>query len=114
MKKDFKPFRIGTVFNPIGARFSGVNPTLKSVSIRFPSRLNAMALDPGKITTNKNLVYSPVEVIFVVKIYKDIYINITGNKREIKISKSSRRQSLIKHAIILMRNALGVNDGIYI
>jgi len=114
MKKDFKPFRIGTVFNPIGARFSGVNPTLKSVSIRFPSRLNAMALDPGKITTNKNLVYSPGEVIFVVKIYKDIYVRVTDKKGEIEISQSSRRQSLIKHTIFLMRGALSVDDGLYV
>ncbi len=114
MKKDFKPFKVGTVFNPMKVRFSGIRPRLKSVKIRFPSRLNAMALDPGKITTNKNLVYSPGEVIFVVKIYKDIHIRITKEKGKIEISNSSRRRPLIKHAALLMKSVLGVDDGLYI
>jgi len=114
MKLNFKPFRVGTIFNPIREKFSNIKVASNSISIKFPSRLNAMALDPSKITANKNLVYNPGEIVFMIKTYKDITVKITDRKNEIEISKFSCRQSLIRHAVILMREALDVNDGLYI
>lgn len=114
MKTDFKPFKVGTVFNPVKKNFPNIRPAGKSIRIKFPSRLNAMALDPSKITSNRNLIYTPGEIIFIVKIYKDIHIEITNKKGEIKISESSLRQSLIRHAVFLMRKALDVTDGLHI
>ncbi len=114
MKKDFKPYKIGTVFNSLGVNYSGLIPAYKGVEVNFPSRLNAMALDPSKITSNNNLVYTPGEIIFVVKIYSRVTIEISNKKGEIRISSSSPRHSLINHVVFLMRKALAINDGFYI
>jgi predicted sugar kinase len=114
MKTDFKPFKIGTVFNPIKPERLSPRPVLKNISIKFPSRLNAMAIDPSKITSNKNLVYTPGEVIFSVKIYKHIYVERIKEKKEIIISDGSSRKPLIEHSALLMRKALKIDDGLYI
>jgi len=114
MKTDFNPYRVGTVFNPIKIRLSGIRPAYKGVKIRFPSRLNAMAIDPSKIANNKNLVYTPGEVVFSVGIYKSVGVKVFDNDGKLKISQRSKRKSLIKHAYILMKKALNFKEGLYI
>ena len=54
-KNDFEPFAVGTIFNPLS-----VSPTIstapcKRVVIKYPSRLEAMALDPPIIITAANI-----------------------------------------------------------
>jgi predicted sugar kinase len=111
MKIDFEPYRIGAVFNPLDLRGS-FTPKFKEISIKFPSRLNAMAIDPSKITTNKNMIYTPGEVVFSIKLYANINVKTTSKKGQIKISKTSKRRNLIKHAVMLMRNTLKDNSGL--
>lgn len=113
MKTDFKPFKIGKVYNPISVKKTNLKPAHRKISIKFPSRLNAMALDPSKITSNKNLVYTPGEVVFIINIYKYVSIKVT-NKKNIEISKTSLRKSLIMHTAILMKKALKFKNGLYI
>ncbi len=114
MKKDFKPFKIGTVFNPLSENHYNIKPYLKKVEILYPSRLNAMALDPGKIAKNENLKYSPGEIIFKVKIYKKVKAETIANNTEIIISERSKRKPLIRHSALLMKKALNIKNGIYI
>ena len=111
MKNDFTPFKIGTVFNPINIKAE--IPKYRFVKILYPSRLNAMALDPSKITYNNNLQYSPGEILFKVKIYKEIIIEVADSPK-FDISETSHRKPLILHSAILMRNALGFKNGLKI
>ncbi len=111
-KTDFEPFKVGTVFNPIKGGPYKVKPKLKEVKIRFPSRLNLMAIDPSKIATNQNLVYTPGEIILKVKIYKWVLAKISNSQKSIIISPTSKRQSLILHSAFLMKKALGFDCGI--
>ena len=113
MKTDFEPYPIGTVFNPLKLGKS-ISPVFTSVEIKFPSRLNAMAIDPGKITSNKNMVYTPGEVVFSIKLYANIKVKTTSQKGQIKVSSGSKRRNLIKHAVLLMREALGDDTGLEI
>ena len=116
MKNDFKPYKVGTIFNPIKTKFANnLKPLYRIVNVKFPSRLNAMAIDPSKIAVNNNLVYTPGEVVFSVGIYKRIKVSVLSDKMGcLIISENSKRKSLIKHAYILMKKALKFNDGIYV
>ncbi len=114
MKIDFLPYKIGKVFNPVKVT-SVVRITYRTTEIIFPSRLNAMAIDPSRITQNKNLVYTPGEILFSVGIYKRIRISIKGKeKNKLYISKNSQRKPLIKHAYFLMKEALNFKESLFI
>lgn len=113
MKKDFKPFKIGTVFNPLKVKICNNKPLLEEITIDYPSRLNAMAIDPSKIASNNNLVYTPGEIVFPVKIYRKIHVKVT-NTPDLIISDRSKRKSLIKHAFLLMKKAIGFKESMYI
>lgn len=69
MKTDYSSFKVGTVFNPSSKKIKNNFPILKSVEILFPSRLNAMAVDPSKIAENKNMVYTAGEIVFSIPIF---------------------------------------------
>jgi len=113
-KNNFKPYKVGTVFNKLEQIIANnIKPVFKSIEIKYPSRLNAMALDPSKIASNDNLHYSPGEIIFKVKIYKKVKVSVIPNS-EIIISNGSNRKSLIMHSAILMRKALKVKHGFFI
>lgn len=114
LKKDFKVFKVGTVFNPLNREGLYINPLFRSVELLYPSRLNAMALDPSKIAKNKNLRYSPGEIIFKVKIYKKVIVKVILDNNDIVVSDNSKRKSLITHAALLMKKGLKINDGFFI
>ncbi|MFH1325199.1 MAG: methyltransferase domain-containing protein [archaeon] len=113
MKTDYEPFKIGTVFNPIPIKVKNNFPVLKSVEVLFPSRLNAMAIDPGRIASNKNMVYSAGEIVFSLPIFKRIKVNVISS-RDVVISENSRRKPLIRHAFLIMKKAISFDNGLYI
>jgi len=113
-KTDFEPFKVGTVFNPVVGGPYETNLKKNYVKIRYPSRLNLMAIDPSKIASNQNLVYTPGEFILKVKIYKEVSVKANGRSGEIVISSSSRRKPLIIHSALLMKKALGFKEGLFI
>lgn len=113
-KTDFRPFKVGTVFNPIkGGPYA---PKIKKhrVGVKYPSRLNLMAIDPSKIAINQNLVYAPGEIILKVKIYRTVNMEIDKTSNTITISSSSKRKSLILHSALLMKKALRFKEGLII
>lgn len=113
-KKDFKPFKVGTVFNPIKSGPYKVKLKLKGVTIKYPTRLNLMAIDPSKISPSRNMVYTPGEIVLKVKIYRTVSVKVNDHSKKIKISLSSKRSPLIMHAAILMKKALSFKGGLKI
>ena len=112
-KTDFKPFRVGTVFNKIKSRVHTQKARFNRVLIKFPSRLNAMAIDPSKIVTNKNMHYSPGEIVFKVKIYKHIIVSRRHDNKMV-LSTRSKRRVLILHSASIMKKAIGFKHGLNI
>lgn len=112
-KTDFKPYKVGTIFNPIEVDVSHIKPAYQKVVIKYPSRLNAMAIDPSKIAANQNLVYTPGEVVFSIKIYKKIEIRVSNSKQS-ETSERTQRKSLVKHSFLLMKKALRFKNGLWI
>lgn len=112
-KTDFKPFLVGTVFNEIKNGPYKIKENINEVTIKYPTRLDLMAIDPSKISDNNNLVYTPGEIILKINLFKEI--NIKKNKnRNIIISKTSKRPSIIRHAALIMKKALNFDDGLII
>ncbi len=111
--KGATPFRVGRVFNKI-SNFSRLSrPVLRSLTLNFPGRLNAMAIDPSRIAMNEKMVYQAGEVVFSIGLYKRIHVKrLTGDA--LVISPRSKRKPLITHAFLLMKKALGFTDGMYI
>lgn len=112
MKTDFKPYLVGTVHNPLKLR-KKYKPVFDSVEIDFPSRLNAMAIDPSKITENRNMVYTPGEIVFSISLFKTIKVS-KNKKKEILISDITKRKVLVKHAALIMQKALNDDSGLTI
>jgi len=111
-KNDFTEFEVGTVFN--GAILSQL-PVKKyeSLTVSYPSRLEAMALDPARIADNNNLIYEAGQIDFSVALFKHITVK-TIQDGSITISDRSPRKALIMHAALLMQNALGLEEGFFI
>lgn len=112
MKTDFLPFEVGTVLNPLPGHAlpSEIKPKYKSVIINYPFRLEAMAIDPSKIAINKNLVYTPGQVDISIDLYRKISISITSpTGSKVRVSASTSRPSLVKHAVLIMNQALGID-----
>ncbi|MDO8557544.1 MAG: hypothetical protein Q7R98_03755 [Candidatus Jorgensenbacteria bacterium] len=104
-------FKVGSVFNPVRTKLNRCYLKYKYVVLDYPSRLNAMAIDPSKIVMSKDFRYTPGEVIFSVPFFKRVSISVRHDQ-EIVISKSSKRHALIMHAVLLMKSALHFKDGL--
>ena len=113
-KTDFKPFVVGTVFNPIKGGPHKITEEYSQVSIKYPSRLDLMAIDPSKISSNNNLVYTPGEIILKVDQYRTVNIEKVKDSSDIVISDRSKRKSLIMHSALIMKEALGFKCGLKI
>lgn len=109
--KNSSLFKVGKVFNPIVPIPRG-KPVLKyqEIVLRYPSRLNAMAIDPGSIKPRKDLKYTPGEVIFSVGIYKTVRLRARSDK-SIVVSRETTRQSLVRHSALIMKAAIGFSEG---
>jgi len=103
-------FLVGSVRNPYKPEVLKAKAAFSKIVIKYPARLNAMALDPSQIDVSEQGVYTPGEVIFSIDIYKTVSVALR-NDTEIDISSNSPRQQLIMHAALLMRSALKVDDG---
>ncbi len=108
---DFTPSPVGTIFNPLPREISGVTRVKDEITIRYPSRLDAMSTDPSRLTKNANSVYTSGQIDFAIKVFRTVNVKSTGTKGEISITPSTERHVLINHAVALMRAALHVDDG---
>jgi len=113
-KTDFEPFKIGTIFNSVPGGPYKAALKRNNIRIRYPSRLNLMAIDPSKIASNQNLVYTPGEYILKVKIYREVKIRVNSKSSDLIISPTSKRKPLILHAALLMKKALSFKEGLTI
>lgn len=82
-KTDFTPYKVGTVFNSTTVKQSAIrNVPYSKIVLKYPSRLEAMAIDPSKIATNDNLKYTPGQIDFTVSLFKTVSIEIMERERE--------------------------------
>ncbi len=112
-KTDFTEFAVGTVFNSVDVK-DNIALEYNKLTVSYPSRLEAMALDPSKISDNNNLIYEAGQIDFCVSIFKHITVEVSNEGSEISISERSPRKALIMHAALLMKAALKFEHGLKI
>lgn len=108
---NFDFFKVGTIFNPIVDCNTVTEPINRKVTILYPTRLNAMAIDPSKIVKNNNMKYTPGEVVFSTQIFIEVTVEII-DENEIYVNDTMReRESVIKHVCLIMKEALKYQKG---
>lgn len=93
---------------------SKITKRFSKVIIKYPSRLEAMAIDPSKIVSNNNLRYTPGQIDFCVNICKTITIEKIKSDNTLELSINCNRPSLVKHSAEIMRKALKFKDALKI
>ena len=85
------------------------------IKLEYPCRIDAMAIDPSAVCYNKDLIFTPGEV--VISINRKIKVSIeviSENGGLIEISERTKRKVLIKHAYKIMCKTLKVEPSIKI
>ncbi len=103
-------FKVGSLFNPIKVKVKRCCLLYRKLVLLYPSRLDAMAIDPSKIDVKKNFKYTPGEILFVVPLFKKVTLTLRKDSA-IAIDNFSKRRSLIMHSAFLMKRAIGFKEG---
>lgn len=107
---EFNYFRVGTIFNPIQ---TDLIPEIRmiGITIDYPVRLNAMAIDPSRIAADYKMMYSPGEIVFSTKLSIQVTVKLL-EENVIRIEgEDSKNAPVIKHVCMIMAKAFGYTGG---
>lgn len=108
-KKIFPIIKAGYIFNKFTAQKSPVVLNTKKIELNYPCRLDAMAINPAAVCYNDSMIFTPGEVVVSLQKYIKVKIVVKGLTGGIlNISDTTKRKVLVKHAYLLMCDALGV------
>ena len=115
MAEKFPIIKAGHIFNKYPKKVNNSLLEKESVIIKYPCRLDAMAINPAAVCYNDSMIFTPGEVVFSLTKYIKVKIDVispVGGK--IEVSKKTKRKVLAKHSCLLMYAALGVNPSVKI
>lgn len=115
--KRFPIYPVGTVLNPFIGTLRDIKSEAqyKEISILYPCRLDAMAINPAAVAYNDKLSFTPGEITLSINNFIRTTVQITHpSNGEITISDRTRRKSLAKHAYYLITKVLNVRPSVYI
>ncbi|MEV5936889.1 hypothetical protein ACIQCD_05050 [Streptomyces sp. NPDC093250] len=104
----FEPFVPGTVHHPLATPSGPVPAPADEVRVRYPTRLNAMALQPAAIAADNNLIYDAGEVVLSVARFHHVHVRRLPPGTGLLLDPEVRRPELVEHAARIMCAALGV------
>jgi predicted sugar kinase len=113
---DLPQIKIGYIHNSFDGKLVH-NVALKhnSVSIKYPTRLNADGLDLSNFVQNKKRIYPVGEILVSINKFINVATKYLGNNDGIlDISKSTKRKVLVNHAYKLMCTALNISPSLHI
>lgn len=115
MIERFPIYKADYIFNEFNGKISD-NKSLqyKEISISYPIRLDAMAINPSAVCYNDSMIFTPGEVVVSANKFIKVYIKVTDKDDSIKISDSTRRKVLVKHAYYLMKKVINFKNGLFI
>ena len=115
MNEKFPIIKAGTIFNRFNKKIDKPKLVKKSITINYPCRLDAMAINPAAVCYNDSMIFTPGEVVFslakFIKVKIEIIAKDGGN---IEFSNRTKRKVLAKHSYLLMCDALKVSPSIKI
>lgn len=108
-------FEVGHVTTPLPASYSDIHatPVVDAVSLVYPSRLEAMALDPSQIALREDMKYPAGQIDVCVNVTRKITVERT-NSGEVEVVGASGKSALVRHAGLLMKQALNYDGGLAI
>lgn len=116
MKESFPIIKAGYIFN----RFNGTKittPIMKynNIEIDYPCRLDAMAINPAAVCYNDSMVFTPGEVVISLNQFINVKIKVLNEHGgKLIISNNTKRKVLVKHAYLLMCDALKIDPSLEI
>ncbi len=112
----FPIIEAGHIFNEFSGKLEKcVKLEKKSVEIDYPCRLDAMAINPAAVCYNNDMVFTPGEVVISLKKFIRVKIIVNAEDKGIlNISDKTKRKVLVRHAYLLMCQALKVNPSLSI
>lgn len=112
----FPIIEVGHIFNEFSGKLNKyVKLENQSIEIDYPCRLDAMAINPAAVCYNTDMVFTPGEVVISLKKFIKVKIVVNDeNKGILNISSKTKRKVLVKHAYLLMCQALNVNPSLSI
>ena len=111
----FPKYRYDYIFNLYSGKEIKDSKLLKDgLVLKYPCRLDAMAINPAAVCYNDSMVFTPGEVVISTKKYIMVTIKKIDCKNDLTISKTTKRKVLVKHAFYLMKNVLKFNESFYI
>lgn len=114
-KYKFPVVKAGTVFNKFSSEKKASVLRYNKIEINYPCRLDAMAINPAAVTYNDEMIFTPGEVVFSLKKFINVKINVvspTGGN--LSISSKTKRKVLVKHSYLLMCDALNISPSLEI
>lgn len=113
-KEKFPIIKAGYIFNKFNAKIKKpVTLAKQEIEVEYPCRLDAMAINPAAVCYNDSMIFTPGEV--VISVEKFIKVKIVVKKNDggkLNISKKTRRKVLVKHAYLLMCDALNISPSL--
>lgn len=116
MKIDrFPIYKADYIFNEFSGKIlTNRELKYKELTILYPCRLDAMAINPGAVCYNDSMIFTPGEVVVSVNKYIKVSIKIVTGKNGLIISDETKRKVLVKHAYYLMKKVLLFEDSMEI
>ena len=107
--KKFPKYRYDFIFNNYKGKEIKETKLVKDILfLKYPCRLDAMAINPAAVCYNDSMVFTPGEVVISTKKYIKVAIKKIEGINELKISKATKRKVLVKHAFHLMKNVMSI------
>ena len=111
----FPKYRYDYIFNSYNGKELKETKLLKDgLIIKYPCRLDAMAINPAAVCYNDSMVFTPGEVVISTKKYIIVTIKRVDGENELLISKTTKRKVLVKHAFYLMKTVLNFKESFFI
>ena len=110
MQRSFPTFLAGTIFTRFEEiSYDIVQPALEHniVTVKFPMRLNGMSIDSSVIASEESTSFPAGEIFFSIDKFISVTIRSTPDGK-LHISNRCRRSVLIRHACLIMCEALKI------
>lgn len=111
----FPKYRYDFIFNDYAGKEIKKTKLIKEILfLKYPCRLDAMAINPAAVCYNDSMIFTPGEVVISTKKYIKVSIKKIKGTSELKISKATKRKVLVKHAFHLMKKVIEFDESFYI
>lgn len=115
MQEKFPIIKAGFIFNKFNKKIDKLLLIKESITINYPCRLDAMAINPAAVCYNDSMIFTPGEVVFSLSKFIKVKIEVTAKDGgKVEISNRTKRKVLAKHSYLLMCAALEVSPSVKI